>query len=133
MNPESEDKVCSSCNRVNQAGLKERSGKLVCGECWSRKEKVNEFKMKYLSETLTRDGVTRPSAYQIMMILDVGRQRALAYGRVWKARHMEYYTVARCGGRVGKDAICQVIVGEQVGATTTPELSKAMKEAEEKK
>lgn len=132
MNPESEDKVCSGCGRVNQAGLKERNGKLICGECWIRKEKINEFKMKYLTERLTHDGVTRPSANQIMMILNVGRQQALAYGRVWKARHMEYYTIQRGGGKVGKDAICQAIAGEQVGATITPELSKAMKDAERK-
>jgi hypothetical protein len=130
MNPESENKVCSVCNRVNQASLNERPGKLVCGECWSRKEKINEFKMKVLSERLIRDGVTRPSAEQIMMILDLGRQQALAYGRVWKARHMNYYTVVRGGGVGRKDAICQAIAGEQVGTTTTPELTKMMKDAE---
>ena len=88
---------------------------------------INEDQYNKMVKALNEQGINRPSTKEIMIILDLeSGLQAQRYKQLYKARHPENYRVPCNGG-----AISHAIKGERVTGGNTPELDKAMKDAEE--
>jgi hypothetical protein len=137
MNPEREQNTCDDCGTVNPGDLKQVKGKILWAQCRTDTEKISERTFTLIEFQLGAWGITRPTIAEIAKAGQIKIPTAGPYLPEWKLRHPEYYNNATTSGPEswkpkGKDGINQAICGEKIGATTTPELSKAMKEAETK-
>lgn len=124
-----ESTVCEGCRRVNPGGLRESNGKVLCWTCRQEdmitRNLLNENQYDKLVRTLTEQGINRPKTREIMIILDLDSPlQAQRYGNLYHARHPQHYQVPTTGG-----AIQHAIKGEPIQGRT-PELTKAMKDAE---